>query len=210
MNIPFDVSYHFDANLHEVPNSRAGMQQAIAWLQMQLEQTTDQPERQLQILGLLGSYGRILHNFSLAKQALLTAIDLAESIGSDCYKVINLIRLAHVYQWQHDYVVAEALFDSALVYCRTQPELSSYRDFVYQHWGKCKFDQAYFAEAQAYCEQAMELRLKKGDQSLILSTQLVLEKVCQRLHTPAASSIGELERINQTREPQEKVTSDII
>ncbi|PLZ99070.1 hypothetical protein CEN50_08740 [Fischerella thermalis CCMEE 5268] len=97
MDIPFDVSFHFDHNLRDVPNAPAQMQQAVEWLQSQLKDNTNNTRKQIELLGLIGVYARMLHDFPTAQQALISAIELSESIGSDRYKTINLIRLAHLY-----------------------------------------------------------------------------------------------------------------
>jgi hypothetical protein len=78
MNIPFDVSYHFNENLHDVPNSPVQMQQAIKFLQSQFDQNSDYPEQQIQLAGLIGSYGRMLQDFSTAEKALTTALELCD------------------------------------------------------------------------------------------------------------------------------------
>lgn len=172
--MPFDVSYHFDADLREVANAPDEMQAMVDWLQTQLECSDRDQQTRLKYLGLLGTYARILHSFSVAEIALQQAIALAQSIGSDRHQLINQIRLAHVYQWQQHYATAQALFDSALMRCQTQPELVDFLDFVYQHLGKCKFDQAQYAEAIDLFEAALAIRLNKGERSLIESTQLAL------------------------------------
>ncbi len=99
VEIPFDVSIHFNDDLREVPNNAGEMRQALAFLRSQLPnaQETDQ---QIQLLGLIGSYARILQDLSVAEQALTLAIALSEQIGNRRFKTANQIRLAHVYQWQ--------------------------------------------------------------------------------------------------------------
>jgi len=182
MDIPFDVSFHFDDNLQEVANSPAEMQQAVEFLQSQLNDSANDKRQQISLLGLIGSYARILRDFSTAKLALTSALELCDYINDKNLKVINLIRLAHLYQWQLQYALSETLFEDAIAQCTNNPELELYLDFAYQHMGKCKFDQAQYEQAQFYFEKALELRKLKNNQSLIDSTQLALDTV--KRHRP--------------------------
>jgi tetratricopeptide (TPR) repeat protein len=96
-------------------------------------------------------------------------------------KIVNSIRLAHLYQWQQQYELSESLFDEILIQCQSNSDFKSYLDFAYQHLGKCKFDQAKYEVAQYYFNKAFKLRRQKGDSSLIDSTQLALNTVQQRI-----------------------------
>lgn len=125
----------------------------------------------------------MLHNFPLAQKALTSALNLSRSIGEEKLIVVNMIRLAHVYQWQQQYTKSEELFDEAIIFCQTKPEIYIYLDFAYQHLGKCKFDQKLYEQALYYFQQAKELRVKKGDSSLIESTQVALNTVNAFINT---------------------------
>jgi tetratricopeptide (TPR) repeat protein len=94
-----------------------------------------------------------------------------------------MIRLAHVYQWQQNYTLSEALFEEVITACQEDLDLTSYLDFAYQHLGKCKLAQNQDREARHYFEQALVLRLDKGDRSLIDSTQLAIAVVVTRICT---------------------------
>ncbi|MCX5964881.1 MAG: tetratricopeptide repeat protein [Cyanobacteria bacterium] len=180
LEIPFDASYHFDDDLHDIPNNPTEMRQALTFLQSQLDDDTIDLKYRIQLLGLIGGYARILKDFSIAQQALDSAIDLSELIGDMRLRTANLIRLAHVYQWQQDYRISEELFEAAIASCQQNSDLESYLDFAYQHVGKCKFDQQQYEAAQHYFEQAMSLRISKADQSLIDSTQIAIDAVKRR------------------------------
>jgi tetratricopeptide (TPR) repeat protein len=180
MNIPFDVSYQFDENLHDIPNSPVQMQQAVQFLQSQFENNCHNLCQQINIAGLIGVYARMLHDFQTAQQALTIALELCDRLGDKRLKLANSIRLAHVYQWQQQYELSEALFDEILIQCKSNPDLESYLDFAYQHLGKCKFDRAKYEAAQYYFCKALELRQQKGDRSLIDSTQLALNTLQSR------------------------------
>ncbi|GET44208.1 tetratricopeptide repeat protein [Microseira wollei] len=181
VEIPFDVSYHFDDDLHDVPNNAAQMRQALTFLQSQLNERGIETKRQIQLLGLIGGYARMLKDFATARMALSSAVDLSELLGDQRLRIANLIRLAHVYQSQQEYRLSEELFEEAIASCKRDPDLGSYLDFAYQHAGKCKFDQQQYEEALYYFEQALSLRSSKGDRSLIDSTQMAIDSVNRRV-----------------------------
>jgi tetratricopeptide (TPR) repeat protein len=179
VDIPFDVSYHFNKDLQDIPNNPAEMRQAMTFLQAQLTRDKTVGRHQIKLLGLFGTYARMLKKLVAAKQALTSAIELSELLGDRRLKTANMIRLAHVYQWQQDYVLSEALFEQVITACQEDLDLASYLDFAYQHLGKCKFAQNQYQEARYYFEQALVIRSDKGDRSLIDSTQLEIASVSQ-------------------------------
>ncbi len=123
----------------------------------------------------------MLQDFTTAQQALTSAIELSELAKNSRLRIANLIRLAHVYQWQKDYRSSEELFKEVITSCQRNSDLASYLDFAYQHAGKCKFDQQQYEAARYYFEQALSLRVRKADQSLIDSTQLAINAVTRRI-----------------------------
>lgn len=157
------------------------MRQAVASWQSHLDQHKVTCLERIRLLGLIGGYARILKEFTLALSALTTAIQEAELIGDQRLKIVNMIRLATVYQWQQDYSTSEALFAMAIAQCQANPDLANYLDFAYQHFGKSKFDQQQYDEAKRYFQQALELRQQKGDRELIASTQHAIVTVERRL-----------------------------
>lgn len=179
ISIPFDVSFHFNEQLREIPNSPEQMQRAVDFLQLQLENTTNNLRQQLYLYSVIGVYARILGNFQLAYTALTNAIALSEQLNDECLKMINELRLAHLYQWQQRYALSDRLFQELLERCSSNPKLEQYLDLVYQHAGKLKFDQGQYELAQHYFEQALALRWRKGDRRLIKSTQFAL-KITQK------------------------------
>ena len=182
MKIPFDVSYHFDDRLHDVPNSPAQMQQAVNFLQSEFDKCPHDIRRQIYLAGSIGGYARMLHDFTTAEQALNTALQLCDRINDKSSKIANSIRLAHLYQWQQRYELSETLFEVIVKQCKSDSYLTLYLDFAYQHAGKCKFARGKYEEAQHYFALALELRQQKGDRSLIDSTKLALNMVQQRIN----------------------------
>lgn len=195
--IPFDVSFHFDNHLREVPNSPEDMQWAVKFLQMELA-TEEDIHQQIYLYGLLGFYARILCDFSLAQVALTSAISLSETLQDERLKTVNQIRLAHLYQWQQRFEESDRLFQELLERCQNHPELESYLDFIYQHMGKSKFDQGRYSEAEEYFRQALTIRLRKGGRELINSTEFALKIIWQKMnHNLANCSFMEESEMNK-------------
>ncbi|MEO1634012.1 MAG: tetratricopeptide repeat protein [Cyanobacteria bacterium J06631_9] len=170
----FDLSFHYDDNLQDIPNNVEETRRAVAFWQNQLSQPELATTERIRLLGRIGGYTRTLRDLEQAEQALTTALELSKSIENRRFEAVNSIKLAHVYQWQQRYAESEALFETVIVLCQNDAEASPYLDFAYQHFGKCKFDQQKYAEALACFEQALAIRLKKEDQELIASTDLAI------------------------------------
>ncbi|MGG4397413.1 hypothetical protein ABEX25_24200 [Paenibacillus thiaminolyticus] len=77
--------------------------------------------------------------------------------------------MANTYQWNKEFVEAAKLFkeleEEIAIIDRSTREI--YEDFLYQHFGKNKFDQEQYEEALIYFYKALQLRLNKGNQERI-------------------------------------------
>jgi tetratricopeptide (TPR) repeat protein len=187
----FDVSFHIDEKLHEIPNNPEQMQQALDYLQEQLLNPNAVDERvQARLYGLIGVYARILGDFCQAREALMAAIALSKELKDVRLLALNLLRLAQVYQWQHQYELSDRLIEEALSYYTNNPTLSAYLDFAYQYAGKCKFEQQQYQKAHWYFEQALIIRQRRGNPSLLKATQLVLELTRKRLSAVTEQAIA--------------------
>lgn len=170
----FDLSYHYDDDLQDVPNNPGEMRQAIDFWQAQLDQPGLEIFQRIKLLGRIGGYARTLRDLDHAEQALTTALGLSKAIESRRLEATNSIKLAHVYQWQQRYIESKTMFEAAIALCKNNLEAAPYLDFAYQHFGKCKFDQQKYAEALHCFEQALDIRMEKGDPELIASTELAI------------------------------------
>ncbi|MDJ0632752.1 MAG: hypothetical protein QNJ34_06135 [Xenococcaceae cyanobacterium MO_188.B29] len=63
------MSYHFDNNLRDVPNSPTQMQQAVKFLQSQFDRSFPDIRQQIYLAGLIGVYSRMLYDLTTAHQA---------------------------------------------------------------------------------------------------------------------------------------------
>jgi tetratricopeptide (TPR) repeat protein len=104
------------------------------------------------------------------------ALALCKEAGDDGCELANSIRLAHVFQWQGRFEEADALFLRVLAPCEQEPSLSRYRSFAHQHYDKSLYDQRRYREAAEHFQSALDLREQQGDEELIASMRLVLER----------------------------------
>ena len=171
---PYDLSYHFDSDLRDIPNSPQEMGAYVGSLEAQL---LDNPptDVRLRLLGTIGVYARMLGDLDKAEQSLLAALTIASPATNPHSHLANSLRLAHVYQWQRRFTEADAIFIDSIARCRANPDLHSYLDFAYQHYGKSLFDQGRFADAERAFNSALVLRQDKGDAILAESTRYALE-----------------------------------
>jgi tetratricopeptide (TPR) repeat protein len=182
-----NLSYTFDSNLRDVPDSPQDVEGEINRLSTQLEASVPPlpPQARIRVLGLLGHYCRLLNRLDDAERHLQQALDLARPQGARTSVLVNSLRLAHVYQWQDRFDLAEPIFLDAIRQCEAPgSELAEYLDYAIQHYGKCLFEMARYREAEVCFAKALEIRRAKGDDELIASTQWALDVVRARLATP--------------------------
>jgi tetratricopeptide (TPR) repeat protein len=169
MNIPFNMTFHFNKELREVPNDKKEMLQGIQWLKTCGESNSN-------VHGLIGVYARIVEQLDESEEYLRLAIEHADNEKSVC---INELRLAHTYQWKKQFQQANSLFQKLFHQLETSHVYADYKDFLFQHYGKNLFDQGLYGEALKYFQKALEIRFVKGDPELIASVELAIE-VCTK------------------------------
>ncbi|CAI8750012.1 hypothetical protein [Bacillus pseudomycoides] len=176
-NIPFEMGYTFDENLREKPLSLAEMKQGITFLKTNLAHSDISYAKQC---GLIGVYDRIVENLSESKYYLQKAIERYEALQHTQGIFINKLHLAHVYHWESDFEKANEIF-AELFHMLHQNDLTNYEDFLYQHYGKSKLDEGDLNVALPYFQKALQIRMKKGNEELIRSTELCIQHCSSRL-----------------------------
>ena len=119
--------------------------------------------------GSIGNLYRIKGDVKLAIETLSKAVELSEGT----MKLVNLIRLGEALKYAGQHQQALSNFNVAIDQCAKQ-EHSQLLDFAYQHKGKCLLELKEVSEANKCFRKAMDLRVRKGDESLIDSTQRAL------------------------------------
>lgn len=118
----------------------------------------------------IGNLYRILGNSQLAIECLEKAIELSE----ENKLIINLIRLGEALKYSGQHGQSLIKFDEAIELC-SYVSNTGLLDFAFQHKGKCLLELGQIDAAFDYFQKAMQIRLVKGEQSLIESTQLAIE-----------------------------------
>lgn len=153
MQIP---EYSFDQNLREVLKDPAHAQKYVAFLRSQFKDAD--VDAQIQILGKLGVWLRLLDKLIEAEAALQAALNRAKGLT---VRTPLKIQFAHVLQWQRRYFDADEIFRKVIESCETEDEAKPFLDFAWQHYGQSLFDQGKYKDALEAFSKANELRNQK-------------------------------------------------
>lgn len=155
----YDLSYHFDDNLHEIPNNTSDMDLYVHEMKSALSTVQDPVER-VKTLGQIGVYLRMLRELEDSRDYFVKALEIVERHKLDpILKFQQQLRLAHVYQWLGDFEISNKMFED-LVKVSANKEFAPLEAFLWQHMGKNYFDQLRWAEAHKCFEKALSLRIE--------------------------------------------------
>lgn len=175
-NLDFSpTAYHFDENLRDVPDCSNTLQKYVEILQQKYKHLKN-PIDQIRAMGELGVYLRQLMKLNEAACIIEEALHLVNhhQLGIKL-ETQQKIRLAHVYQWQKDFIKSTQLFSDIIESCCQNTELNKYLSFAFQHSGKNLFDQGQYQEALLCFKEALDLRLKNNSpQDQIDSSKLAI------------------------------------
>lgn len=175
MKIPFNVEYHFNSRLREIPDNVVEFQKGIDFIKSKISQSDGIEKARL--LSKLGVYQRIDVKLDESLDSLTRAYEIIQDYPDLRLKCVNGLRIAQTLQFKKNFVEAENQYDRLEKECRADSQLKDLLDFVLQHSGKCQFDQKNYDGAIPCFTEAMELRMKKGDEELIQSTQFALDRI---------------------------------
>ena len=130
----------------------------------------------------LSSFQKIIRELDEALELIETAMALIEQydLGPRQF-VVQSLRWADILRYRSEFGEAEEIFRGLVEVCQQVKEVREYEDFVYQHLGKLNFDLEDFEEASKFFKKALNIRRKKGDVSLIESTELAILRTKERL-----------------------------
>lgn len=174
-----NLQTQFDAGLKEIPLKPNDFQKAINDIEEKLLSKESNSEM-IKLLGQLGNCQRIVGRLSEAEKNLNKAISLSFSLGEKKLGLVNLIRLGNVKHWQREFTEAHRLFDECFEIISKENSLSEYLDFVYQHNGKCYFDENNYESAIGQFYKAILIRNNKSEIDLADSTLLAIEETKKR------------------------------
>jgi tetratricopeptide (TPR) repeat protein len=148
--------------LHEIPSNVEEMQKSLAYYASKCIE-----EENHITAGLLGNYYRMLKEYDKAEMWLDKAIELANKYDSDKSRIINLLRKATLYQWQHDFLRAYTLLNNVEIELKENEKFNILWDAFYQHKAKCLFEEKRYIEALLCFEKLLEIRQEKNDKKLV-------------------------------------------
>ncbi|WP_397538517.1 tetratricopeptide repeat protein [Rummeliibacillus pycnus] len=90
------------------------------------------------------------------------------------WRIVTLIRLGEAYKYANLHKKALQLFDCALN-LSIDFQITNYKDFIFQHKGKCLMELGEIEFAKEYLYEALKIRKVSGHVELIQSTQTVLD-----------------------------------
>ncbi|MBV6700113.1 tetratricopeptide repeat protein [Kitasatospora aureofaciens] len=166
-----------DEGLRMVPTDRNELTTAVGQLNEELRGLPEEadPARTRVLTRWIGIGQMCLGHHEEARTFLRQSLDLAAAIGNTRAVVATGLNLGDAHRYAGDVQTADALYRSALNTARSQhPELV---DFALQHTGKHLMERGDLAGAQAHLQEALRLRIVKGDAGLVESTQAALARV---------------------------------
>ncbi|MEV7023373.1 hypothetical protein AB0O00_14610, partial [Kitasatospora sp. NPDC093558] len=166
-----------DSGLRMVPTDRAEMAAAVSELHEALRALPEgaDPARARFLTRWIGIGEMCLGNHGEARTFLRQSLDLAAAVGNTRAVVATGLNLGDAHRYAGDIHTADAIYHSALSTARSRhPELL---DFALQHFGKHLMERGDLAGAQASLQEALRLRIAKGESELVESTQAALDRV---------------------------------
>ncbi|MFN7825799.1 MAG: GNAT family N-acetyltransferase [Pseudobdellovibrionaceae bacterium] len=178
--------FHFDLNLHEVPDSPEEFLKFIAQCRSELAHPS--PEDRKSVLAKIGFALRVTRQLYEAEKVFKEAIGLCSI--SNVGPLINAkIRLAHVYQWEFRFDLSNEIFEDLEKLYLSKTVSNSIKGTYWQHRGKNEFDQKNYSRALMYFEKALSIR--EGDSApsdQIESSQFAIQQT-KELLSPKGSSL---------------------
>ncbi|MDY0815254.1 hypothetical protein [Kitasatospora purpeofusca] len=166
-----------DDGLRMVPIDRTELTAAVGRLRDELRALPEEtdPARTRVLTRWIGLGQMCLGHHEDARTFLGQSLGLAAAIGNTGAVVATGLNLADAHRYAGDVRTADALYRSALNTARSRhPELL---DFALQHTGKHLMERGDLAEAKIHLQEALRLRIAKGDTELVRSTQAALARV---------------------------------
>ncbi|MER8098917.1 hypothetical protein [Kitasatospora sp. NPDC094016] len=177
-----------DEDLRMVPADRNELTTAVGRLNEELQGLPGEadPARTRVLTRWIGIGQMCLGHHEEARRNLRRSLDLAAALGNTRAVVATGLNLADAHRYAGDVQGADALYRGALNLARSQhPELV---DFALQHTGKHLMERGDLADAHTHLQEALCLRIAKGDTDLVESTQAALDRVELLIGQAAASA----------------------
>ena len=168
-------SIYFDEKqyLREQTSAPANVSEFIKQAEAMLQQTSNKEE----VYFLLGAIGYCYRVLNQGKDAIRYFEKCLKQVEKNPQrKMVTLIRLGEAYKCDHQHQKALELFEEAQN-VRMNYRIQGYEDFIYQHQAKCMVELDEIVLAKELLIKALKIRRDKGVQSLIESTEKVLQLI---------------------------------
>jgi tetratricopeptide (TPR) repeat protein len=176
-NLSHYMQYNPSQFLREQPvdegELKAVLEEANTYLRQVLQEPKVDPQVLIYLYSYLGNGYRVLYQTTKAVQYLEKALDLTKQEEDLQGELRALIRLGEAFKYDERHEAALACFEQALA-ISSYKDLENYRDFALQHMGKCLLELGEFENAILRFEEALELRKKKNNPSLVLATETAI------------------------------------
>lgn len=179
MKVPHNMKTMRDREtLRDLAEDQDEMKKGIEYLKQQLSEEKDDLKRAA-LMSHLGVYCRILNDYANSEEFFIKAIELYREKDHEARAFAVRLRLAHTYHWKEQYTKSDEIFLKSLEKIKKSSDknITKYKDYILQHFGKSKFDRQMYKDALNMFLEALELRLAKGDLDLIESTQMAIDRV---------------------------------
>ncbi|MFJ8260633.1 tetratricopeptide repeat protein [Rummeliibacillus sp. NPDC094406] len=165
--IYFDESQYF----REQTSSNQHVKKFIEDAEQAINLTLMNQERYF-LYSALGYSYRVINEADQAIYYFKKCLNMAEHHPKR--RIETLIRLGEAYKYADLHKKALQLFDCALN-LSIDFQITNYKDFIFQHIGKCLMELGKIELAKEYLNEALKIREISGDVELIRSTQKVLD-----------------------------------
>lgn len=158
------------------PEDRAALEQEVRVLESSYQTLCAAQDQAgaLRVTGRLAERLRLLGDLERAQLYAERHHVLCLAVGSDEERARGLVRVATVRQFLGHHEAAEPLFREASRMC-DRLGIVGVKDFALQHFGKCLVEMGRLDEAADCFKEALRLRQKKNDASLLASTREAID-----------------------------------
>ena len=170
------MNYTIGDNLREVPDDWKAFEKGILFLEKKLADADTKLEK-VQYLSKLGVLNRIIGNLEKSLQQLTEAQSIIRNLDNEKLYILNEIRLATTLQFQGKFEAAEEIHTALEHQIHTNDSHHDLLDFIYQHKGKNYYEWGKLELALAEFEKALSIRKIKGNEGLIHSTEIAIQKI---------------------------------
>ena len=170
------MNYTINDKLREVPDNWEEFEKNIIFWEKKLADADTNLEK-AQYLSKLGTLNRIVGRLEKSFKQLTDAQLIIHDLDNEKLYIVNEIRLATTLQFQGKFEIAEQIHTTLEQQINTNNGHHDLLDFIYQHKGKNYYEWGKLSLALAEFEKALSIRKIKGNEALIHSSKIAIQKI---------------------------------